>query len=244
MKSSRRFATLLGMVLFICLAKGYAADVTGAIAGVVKDSSGAFVPNAKIAVTNKGTSARFTGTSDESGSYKIGNLPVGTYTLDAEVLGFKKFVAEDIRVQVNETARVDIALAIGEMMQTVEVSGVGAGVDTTTSTLKTVVDQLQISQLPLNGRNPTQLMQLVVGVQADPNANVTSDTTYPGVMPVSVNGGGPTQRTIFWMGRRTTIITVTLPIPCPTLTRCRNSASRPIVSPRNSEEIWAASSMP
>ena len=63
-------------------------------------------------------------------------------------------------------------------------------VDTQSITLKNVIDQQRIENLPLNGRNPTQLMQLVAGVQADViNSNVTSGTTYPGVTPVSVNGG-------------------------------------------------------
>ena len=104
--------------------------------------------------------------------------------------GFKKFSASNIRVQVNEAARVDIDLQVGSVDQTVDVSGSVETVDTTSMTLKTVIDQQRIEDLPLNGRNPVQLMQLVAGVQYDPqNSNVTSGTTYPGVFPVSVNGG-------------------------------------------------------
>ena len=89
----------------------------------------------------------------------------------------------------NEIARVDINLSIGAATETITVTGATVAVDTTTSTLKTVVDQKRIEDLPLNGRNPTQLMRLVAGVQIAQGADVTSGTTYPGVQGVSVNGG-------------------------------------------------------
>jgi hypothetical protein len=84
---------------------------------------------------------------------------------------------------------VDIKLNVGSTTETVTVEGAATVVDTSTATLKAVVDQKRIEELPLNGRNATQLMRLIVGVTADPNANVTSGTTYPGTVPVSVNGG-------------------------------------------------------
>ena len=126
--------------------------------------------------------------SDSIGSYTVRAIPVGVYDLQVSTSGFKKFEAKDIRVQVNEFLRVDVTLDVGTATETVTVTGQPIIVDTTTQTLKTVVDQRRIEDLPLNGRNPTQLMRLVAGVVADPRADVTSSTTYPGVTPVSVNG--------------------------------------------------------
>ena len=83
----------------------------------------------------------------------------------------------------------DATLDVGATVETVVVTANVVPVDTDTSTLRTVVDQKRIEELPLNGRNATQLMRLVAGVTADPRADVTSGTTYPGVTPVSVNGG-------------------------------------------------------
>ncbi|MFN7997983.1 MAG: TonB-dependent receptor [Bryobacteraceae bacterium] len=166
------------------------AAVTGAISGVVKDPSGAVAPGVEVTVTNTGTNLVFHAVTDDTGTYFARELPVGVYQLSVEPKGFKKYVASDLRVQVNETLRVDITLQVGDVAQTVAVSAVAETVDTNSITLRNVVDQQRIENLPLNGRNPTQLMQLVAGVQSDPlNANVTSDTTYPGVTPVSVNGG-------------------------------------------------------
>lgn len=179
---------LLTMLALVGLIR--AADVTGSIDGVVKDQSGGVAPGIEVSVTNNGTNAVYHATTDSSGAYFLRELPVGDYTLTLEPAGFKKFVANNLRVQVNEAIRVDINLQVGDVAQTVDVSSQAETVDTNSITLKNVVDQQRIENLPLNGRNPTQLMQLVAGVQPDnQNANVTSGTTYPGVTPVAVNGG-------------------------------------------------------
>ena len=163
-------------------------NVTGTISGIVHDPSGAVVPLVNITATNTGTSAAFKTTTDETGAYFLRTLPVGIYDLAAEVNGFKKYQTKGIRLQVNEVARVDVNLAVGTAAETVTVSSQAVVVDTTTATLKTAVDQKRIEELPLNGRNPTQLMQLIVGVVKDTRADVTSGTTYPGTLPVSVKG--------------------------------------------------------
>jgi len=165
------------------------ADTTGTIAGVITDPTGAVVPMVEVTLINSGTNARFTGQSNEQGAYSIRALPIGVYDLTATLQGFKKYETRGIRLQVNETARVNIALLVGETTESVTVSGVVTNIDTVTATLKTVVDQKRIEMLPLNGRNPTQLMRLVAGVQIHQGGDVTSGTTYPGVTPVSVNGG-------------------------------------------------------
>ena len=183
---------IAGCMLLVLLGLGAVlrADVTGSIDGMVKDSSGAVAVNVDVTVVNIGTNAVFHAVSDSTGAYFVRALPVGIYQLSVEPKGFKKFVARDLQVQVNESVRVDITLQVGNVAQTVDVSAVAETVDTQSITLKSVVDQQRIENLPLNGRNPTQLMQLVAGVQADViNSNVTSGTTYPGVTPVSVNGG-------------------------------------------------------
>ncbi|MCS7026542.1 MAG: carboxypeptidase regulatory-like domain-containing protein [Bryobacteraceae bacterium] len=176
-------------VLAIVPRGAHAQNVTGSIAGIVKDSTGAVVPNVVVRAMNTGTSASFTATSNSEGEYNIRAIPVGVYDLSAEVTGFRKFEARGIRLQVNEVARVDITLSVGATSESITVSGQVVTVDTTSATLKTVVDQKRISELPLNGRNATQLMRLVAGVVIDTRADVTSGTTYPGVTPVSVNGG-------------------------------------------------------
>src|SRR5215472_9753121 len=79
-------------------------NVTGAIEGVVKDASGAVVPNVTVTATNAGTNAVYSGAADAQGNYSIRLLPVGVYNLSASVPGFKKYDANGIQVQVNETS--------------------------------------------------------------------------------------------------------------------------------------------
>jgi Carboxypeptidase regulatory-like domain/TonB-dependent Receptor Plug Domain len=176
-------------LLCLCSSLASSQNVTGSITGVVRDPSGSVVPSINVVATNEGTGARFQGTADTDGRYTIRALPIGVYSLTAETQGFKRFETRGIRLQVNEFARLDINLAIGATTETVTVSSRVVTVDTTTAVLKSVVDQKRIEDLPLNGRNPTQLMRLIVGTATDWRADTTSGTTYPGVRGgVSVNG--------------------------------------------------------
>src|SRR5690349_6494254 len=179
---------VLFLVLIAAAVVCPAQDVSGTLTGIVKDPTGAVIPNALVQATNTGTQARFESTTDGSGAYSLRSIPIGVYQLTVSSQGFKRYEATSIRLQVNEVLRLDVTLDVGAATEAVTVTGQAVVVDTSTQTLKTVIDQKRIEDLPLNGRNPTQLMRLVAGVVADPRADVTSSTTYPGVTPVSVNG--------------------------------------------------------
>jgi hypothetical protein len=171
------------------VAAAFAQNVTGSIAGVVRDPSSSVVASITVLAVNEGTGARFQAATDSDGQYTIRAVPIGVYSLSAEAPGFKRFETSGVRLQVNEVARVDITLAIGATTETVTVRSEVVTVDTTTAVLKSVVDQKRIEELPLNGRNPAQLMRLIVGTATDWRADTTSGTTYPGVRGgVSVNG--------------------------------------------------------
>jgi outer membrane receptor protein involved in Fe transport len=186
MKNRIVVSLLLALCAFLVVV--HAQNVTGTISGVVRDPTGAVVPNATVRATNTGTRASFQATTNAEGQYAIRTVPIGEYRVEVEAPGFKKYETTAIRLQVDEIARVDVTLAVGVASESVTVTGEVVNVDTDTATLKAVVDQRRIQDLPLNGRNATQLMRLIVGVIADPRADVTSGTTYPGIVPVSVNG--------------------------------------------------------
>lgn len=176
------------LIVLLAMTPVFGQNIFGSFTGVVTDSSGGVAPNALITARNTGTGAVFSAHTDGEGVFWIRNLPVGLYDITAELSGFQKFDVKGVRVQVDEVVRVDMRLSVGSTTDTVTVAGVASVVDTTTATLKAVVDQQRIEELPLNGRNAAQLMRLIVGVTNDPNAGVTSGTTYPGTNPVSVNG--------------------------------------------------------
>lgn len=176
-------------VLLLALAAApMAQETTGSIAGVVTDATGAVVPGVKITVQHTGTTAAYSGSTNQLGTYHLRSLPVGIYRLTAEAPGFRRFEAADIRVQVNEVARVDITMQVGQITESVEVQANVVTVNTEDATLRTVIDERRVRDLPLNGRDPTQLMRLVAGVSLYRGQDLTSGTTYPGFVAVSVNG--------------------------------------------------------
>jgi outer membrane receptor protein involved in Fe transport len=166
----------------------HAQTTTGGLTGVIRDSDGAVVPGATVKATATATGTMLTAVSDETGLYALRGLPVGSYTAQVELSGFQTVQVEDVVVRVNEEVRLDVTLRVGNLTESVTVSGISTTVDTVSSTLKTVVDQKRIEELPLNGRNPTQLMTLVAGVIPDPRADVTSGATYPGTSGITSNG--------------------------------------------------------
>ena len=185
----RRFVSLTSMLFALAAALPVIAQTTtGAITGVVRDPDGGVIPGVEVRARHQGTNAEQVTVSDAQGVYTLRALPVGRYTVTAELQGFQRFQAPDVVLRVNDEVRLDVALSVGALSETVEVSGAATTVDSVTSTLKTVVDQQQIETLPLNGRNPTQLMQLVAGVSEDTRTSLTSGATYPGVQPVSSSG--------------------------------------------------------
>ncbi len=194
MSFARTMFVRIVLLVSCCCSLVVGQNVTGTIEGVIKDASGAVVPNITVSVTNTGTNAAYTGITDSQGAFSIRLLPVGVYNLTASVAGFKKYDALGIRVQVNETSRVDLALQVGAATESVDVDAVAVHVDTESPALKTVIDQTRVEDLPLNGRDPVQLTRLVAGVGLYNGSGVTSGTTYPGsggtgVVAISINGG-------------------------------------------------------
>ncbi len=176
------------VVLSSLFAVGMAQETTGTIAGLVTDPSGAVVPAAQVTVVNTGTNATYKTVTNAAGNYMLRTLPVGTYKLMAEAAGFKRKEVNDILTQVNEISRVDVTMEVGAVSESVEVSANLVSVNTEDASLRTVVDQRRVEDLPLNGRDPVQLMRLVAGVSLYNGSGLTSGTTYPGVVSVSVNG--------------------------------------------------------
>src|SRR5260221_6098604 len=128
------------LLVLTAIAAAYPQNIAGSITGMVTDSSGAVVPTAKAVARNTGTGGVTTVQADAEGVYWLRNLPVGEYTITVESAGFQKFEAKDVRLQVNEVVRVDVPMRVGAMTETVTVAGNAVTVDTTTSTLKSVVD--------------------------------------------------------------------------------------------------------
>jgi hypothetical protein len=136
---------------------------TGVILGTVLDPSGAVVPQASVVVQNQGTRATYNLTSGEDGNFIAPALPVGNYRVTVSAPGFKTRVLEDLRLQVSDRMRVDVTLETGQVTERVTVSAEAPVVDTASTTLGAVVNTRQVEDLPVNGRNVMDLLQLVPG---------------------------------------------------------------------------------
>lgn len=156
----------LSQALLLCLASTvFAQSPRGTITGTVTDPQGARVPNVQVTATQVATNLTFEARSSDDGTYVIPSLPVGAYRVSAEVAGFKRFERPDVTLEVAQTLRLDIAMELGAVSETVTVSGEVTRVRTEESSLGTVVERKRIEALPMNGRHVFSLVRLVAGVQ-------------------------------------------------------------------------------
>ena len=141
-------------------------QTAGEILGEVKDSTGALVAGAAVTVTNAGTNAARGTITNSAGLYNFPELQPGIYSLKVEKTGFKATLANNIELQVQQTARVDLALQIGQVSESVEVAATAVQLNTEDATIGTVIDNRRIVDLPLNGRDYLQLVALSPNVSA------------------------------------------------------------------------------
>jgi len=171
--SSRRFwALVLSVSITLSLSHFVQGQTTyGSVVGLVSDPSGAAVVDATVTLTNVGTSHKTTQPSGSDGRFQFVNLVPGAYQIDVEKQGFKHFTRTDVIVQVNQSTTVDASMPIGQISETVEVKGETALLQTDTSSLGTVVEERNATELPLNGRNIYNLTAVAPSVVPQGNTN-------------------------------------------------------------------------
>jgi len=166
MRSSRLFQSLsLLTILLLCLAPLMQGQSTyGSITGLVTDSTGAAVADAKVTLTNVGTQETRTQNTGSDGLYSFVNLIPGNYRVDVEKSGFKHFTRQNASVDVNQSARIDATLTVGQVTESIEVTAQTSLLQPETSSLGQVVDQREANELPLNGRNIYNLTTITPSV--------------------------------------------------------------------------------
>src|SRR5207248_5684982 len=157
-------AALWASVFQITVNEMWSQGTTAMILGNVTDTSGALIPGASIQVRNLGTGATQTVTTDEQGRFRVPDLSVGEYEVRASQPGFSTVVRKGVTLAVGSQNVVDFSLPVGEQQETVAVEAVAAQVETTNASVATFTSQQQMRELPLNGRNFEQLIQLAPGV--------------------------------------------------------------------------------
>jgi hypothetical protein len=161
---------------------------TAEVLGSVHDPSGRGVPKASVTLTNQDTSIEAKTSTDDSGNYDFSNVKVGRYTVSVEATGFAKATAANIDVTVEARQRVDLSLQVGAVSQTVEVTGAATILETDSSEHTQVINTRQVAELPLNGRNYSDLALLATNVTRSPMAAAFSPSATPREAAFNVNG--------------------------------------------------------
>lgn len=165
----------------------------GEITGQVTDASGALVAGARVAITNVNTNASRSAVTTDAGVYAFPSLQPGTYNVHVEKAGFKSAASSQVEVQVQQTVRLDIALTLGQISESIEVVGSAVQLQSENSTVGTVIENKRIVELPLNGRNYLQLVAL--------SPNVTTISPAAG-QANSRQGGDRANQSIAVAGQR------------------------------------------
>ncbi len=161
---------------------------TTQLSGTVTDSSGAIVPGAKVSAVNEATGIPYTQTTTASGLYAFPSIPVGSYTLTVEQAGFKKYQRAKIVLQINTPAQADAQLELGLATETVQVEATAEALNTSNATLGNVVERKAIEALPLNGRNPLNLLIYEPGVVQRSGGTISVNGSRTGAVNVTIDG--------------------------------------------------------
>src|SRR6266850_2241573 len=182
---------------------------TAQITGTVTDPSGAVLPGAEVAATQTDTGISRNAISNETGTYVLPNLPVGPYRLEVSLPGFRSYVRTGIVLQVNSNPLINVTLQVGQVTETVEVQANAALVETRSTGVGTVIENQRILELPLNGRQATDLIFLA-------GAAVQTSQSAARVMAWHTR----------WMGRRTATFMMRRECRCRFRMRSRSSRWR------------------
>src|ERR1700688_1196919 len=191
---SQRFRPpVFSLAILLLFTSAASAQLTTAdILGTVTDPTGAVVPNASISLTNLGTNERRTGQSNSSGEFIFTLLSVGHYSITVKASGFQASVTKDLAVEAGDRARADVQLQVGSESTVVEVTASTPLLQADSATVSSTVTAKAVQDLPLNGRNFVQLVQLVPGANEGPGNGVKSggrpDDRRTNAAGISVNG--------------------------------------------------------
>src|SRR6267378_3345694 len=177
--SSPQFYLAWWVVLFISLVPQLSAQTTSTIAGTVHDKQGLTVAGALVHVSSAELAIDRSVTSDSDGAYRLTALPPGIYEIKASKDGFQTELFKNIEVTLNKTLVYDVTLQVGSTNQTVEVNSVIPLLETTASSTGSTITPQQIEDMPINGRNYLDLLQLVPGVSLNRQNDPAGDNSTP-----------------------------------------------------------------
>ena len=188
----RQLAGCVGVALLLLTSTLVRAQIAGSanVQGTITDSTGAVIPNAAVTLTDEATGVKHVTKSDGSGVFVFPNLPVGTYNISAAAAGFKTYEQHGIVLEVGSSITVNPTLAVGTGTQTVQVAAEALALQTEDPTFKQTIDNNEMSEMPLNGRQMTALITLSGGSSMAPAGDFTGSKYSYQTISVSIAGGG------------------------------------------------------
>lgn len=198
-KLPRLYFLAAAFALFALPSRNNAQTTFGSVVGNVTDPSGSPVPNTQVTLTNLGTNEKRTETTNAEGLYQFVNVLPGEYSVEVQKSGFKHFVRTPVTVQQETTTKIDLPLQVGEVSQTVEVTAQTPLLQPETSSLGQVITARQSNELPLNGRNPMNLVALVPSVVPQGGAMSNPNAQNPFAWGNYQIGGGMANQSMTWL---------------------------------------------
>lgn len=177
--------------LFVLLALSaviFAQTSTTQLGGTVTDSSGATVPGAVVNAVNEATGVKYTQSTTAAGLYTFPSIPAGSYTLHVEALGFKKYSVSQVVLQINTPASVNATLELGGANESIDVVAGAETIQTNNAVIGNVVERKAIESLPLNGRNPLNLLMYEPGVVQRSGNQVNVNGSRGTAVNVTIDG--------------------------------------------------------
>jgi Carboxypeptidase regulatory-like domain/TonB-dependent Receptor Plug Domain len=160
---------------------------TTSLSGSVTDTSGAVIPGANVVVKNTGTAAQYEAVTNESGYFTVPALNPGTYSVTVTLMGFKTAVVNDVKVNASTPTSVKVALEVGGLEETVQVTGGSEIIQTTTPAVTSTIDANQILKLPTGSRDALQFVALLPGVNTPGGPGENRDSTVNGLPQSTIN---------------------------------------------------------
>ncbi|HKG45612.1 MAG TPA: TonB-dependent receptor [Pyrinomonadaceae bacterium] len=189
---------LMSLMVFAVSAVGLAqSTTTGSIGGVVSNPNKEVVPGATVAVRNTGTNKEDTATTDDTGRFKVANLPPGTYAVKINSSGFSPLTQENVIVEVGRETPLEVSLSVGPVTGTVDVSAEAPVINTTQQDFSTNINQTSINELPINGRRWSNFALLTPGAVPDGNFGLISFRGISGLLNNNTIDGGDNNQAFF-----------------------------------------------
>jgi hypothetical protein len=194
-----KLALFVGVLLAVANIPTYAQSTFGTVVGNVTDPTGAALAGTQVILTNLGTNEKRTETTNSDGLYQFVNVNPGEYSVECSKTGFKRILRSPVTVQTQSTSKIDLALQLGDVSQTIEVTAQTPLLQTETSSLGQVVDERKTDELPLNGRNPLNLVALVPSVVPQGGAMSNPNGQNPFAWGNYQIGGGMANQSMVWL---------------------------------------------